>query len=173
MLWSFQVDSEGTQQYIYVYPFSPTGLPWGSVVKNLPGNAGNLGLIPVWGRSPRGRYGNPLQYSCMPVFLPGKPHGQRSLVGYSPWGHKESDTTEVTEHACMCSSPKLPSHPGCHTALSKFPVPYGRPLLVFHFIHSIVYMSIPNSLTIPSLHPSPLLTISSFFKFVSLFLFCK
>ena len=28
------------------------------------------------------------------VFLPGKPHGQRSLVGYSPWGCKESDTTE-------------------------------------------------------------------------------
>ena len=31
-----------------------------------------------------------------PVFLPGETHGQRSLVGYSPWGHKESDTTEVT-----------------------------------------------------------------------------
>ena len=29
-----------------------------------------------------------------PVFLPGKVHGQRSLVGYSPWGHKESDMTE-------------------------------------------------------------------------------
>ena len=29
-----------------------------------------------------------------PVFLPGKSHGRRSLVGYSPWGHKESDTTE-------------------------------------------------------------------------------
>ena len=28
-----------------------------------------------------------------PVFLPGKFHGQRSLAGYSPWGHKESDTT--------------------------------------------------------------------------------
>ena len=28
------------------------------------------------------------------VLLPGKSHGQRSLVGYSPWGHKESDTTE-------------------------------------------------------------------------------
>ena len=28
------------------------------------------------------------------VFLPGKFHGQRSLVGYSPWSHKESDTTE-------------------------------------------------------------------------------
>ena len=29
-----------------------------------------------------------------PVFLPGKPHGQRNLVGYSPWGRKEPDTTE-------------------------------------------------------------------------------
>ena len=29
-----------------------------------------------------------------PVFLPGKSYGQKSLVGYSPWGHKESDTTE-------------------------------------------------------------------------------
>ena len=29
-----------------------------------------------------------------PVLLPGKSHGQRSMVGYSPWGHKESDTTE-------------------------------------------------------------------------------
>ena len=29
-----------------------------------------------------------------PVFLPGESHGQRSLAGYSPWGHKESDTTE-------------------------------------------------------------------------------
>ena len=29
-----------------------------------------------------------------PVFLPGKFHGQRSLAGYSPWGYKESDTTE-------------------------------------------------------------------------------
>ena len=28
-----------------------------------------------------------------PVFLPREFHGQRSLVGYSPWGHKESDTT--------------------------------------------------------------------------------
>ena len=29
-----------------------------------------------------------------PLFLPGKSQGQRSLVGYSPWGHKESDMTE-------------------------------------------------------------------------------
>ena len=31
-----------------------------------------------------------------PVFLPGESHGQRSLVGYRAWGHKESDTTEAT-----------------------------------------------------------------------------
>ena len=34
------------------------------------------------------------KWQSTPAFLPGKSHGQRSLVGYSPWGHKESDTTE-------------------------------------------------------------------------------
>ena len=33
-----------------------------------------------------------------PVFLPGESHGQRSLVGYSPWGHKELDMTEQLTH---------------------------------------------------------------------------
>jgi len=41
------------------------------------------------GRSPGEGNGNPLQY-----YWPGKSHGQRSLVGYSPWGRKELDTTE-------------------------------------------------------------------------------
>ena len=52
-------------------------------------NAGDLGSIPGLGRSPGGKHGNPLQNSCLE-----NPHGQRSLVGYRPWGHKESDTTE-------------------------------------------------------------------------------
>ena len=34
------------------------------------------------------------EWQPTPVFLPGQSHGQRSLAGYSPWGHKESDTTE-------------------------------------------------------------------------------
>ena len=34
-----------------------------------------------------------------PVFMPGESHGPRSLAGYSPWGRKESDTTEATERA--------------------------------------------------------------------------
>ena len=52
-------------------------------------SAGDLGLIPGLGRSPGGGHGNPLQYSC---FM--NPLGQRSLAGYSPWGHKESDMTD-------------------------------------------------------------------------------
>ena len=35
-----------------------------------------------------------------PVFLPGEFHGQSSLVGYSPWGHRESNTTEQQTHKC-------------------------------------------------------------------------
>jgi len=35
-----------------------------------------------------------------PVFLPGESHGQRNLMGYTPWGHRESDTTEGTSHTC-------------------------------------------------------------------------
>ena len=36
-----------------------------------------------------------------PVFLPGESHGQRSLAGYSPWSHKESDT-QLSMHAYAC-----------------------------------------------------------------------
>ena len=64
------------------------------MVKNMPGNAGNtkdVGSIPGLGRFPGVGNGNPLQY-----FLPGESPGQRNLLGYSPWGHKELDTTEVT-----------------------------------------------------------------------------
>ena len=63
-------------------------------------NAGDPSLIPGSGRSPGRGHGNPLQYSCLE-----NPHGQRSLVGYSPWGCKESDMTErlSTAHTvCIC-----------------------------------------------------------------------
>ena len=64
-------------------------VPDGSDGKQFACNLGDLGLIPGLGRSPGVGYGNPLQYSCLE-----NPHGQRSLVGYSPWSYKESDTTE-------------------------------------------------------------------------------
>ena len=41
-----------------------------------------------------------------PVFLPGEFHGLGSLAGYSLWGHKESNTTEVTQHACIFHPPE-------------------------------------------------------------------
>ena len=63
------------------------GFPGGSMVKNPSTNAGDMGLIPGLGRSPG-------EGSGTPVFLPGKSHGQRNLVSYSPWGRKELDTTE-------------------------------------------------------------------------------
>ena len=67
------------------------------VVKNLPANAGDVtdvGLIP--GKIPWRRKWQPT-----PVLLPEESHGQRSLEGCSPWGHKESDTTEVTWHRLL------------------------------------------------------------------------
>ena len=66
-------------------------------VKNPPasaGDAGDSGSIPEQGRSPWRRAQQPI-----PVFSPGESHRQRSLVGYSPWGGKESDTTEATQHS--------------------------------------------------------------------------
>jgi len=62
------------------------------VVKNLPASAGDErdeGSIPRSGRYPGEGNGNPLQYSLLE-----KNHGQRSLEGYSPQGHKELDMTE-------------------------------------------------------------------------------
>ena len=51
----------------------------------------NLSLTFYWGGCPKTRR---RQWHPTPVLLPGKSHGWRSLVGWSPWGHKESDTTE-------------------------------------------------------------------------------
>ena len=66
-------------------------------------NAGDAGSIPGLGRSPRGGHGNPLQYSCLENH-----HGQRSLLGYSPWGYKESDMTEwLSTHTLHI---QLPTH---------------------------------------------------------------
>ena len=82
------------------------GFSGGSDSKVSACNAGNLSSIPGLGRSPGGGHGNPLHYSCLE-----NSHGQRSLVGYRPWGRKESNRTEQ---------------------LSTFP--NGDPFLQIHFI---------------------------------------
>ena len=100
------------------------GFPGSSAGKESPCNAGDPGLIPGSGNSPAEGISYPLQYSWAPlvaqmvknlpavretwvgkiswrrawqptpIFFLGESHGQRSLVDYSPWGHKETDTTE-------------------------------------------------------------------------------
>ena len=97
----------------------PLGFPGGSAGKESACNAGDLSLIPGLGSSPEGEYGNPRQYSCLE-----NPHGQRSLVGYSPWGLKESGMTEWLNHShshqrflaskCERGLPKLRFSICCH-----------------------------------------------------------
>ena len=75
------------------------------MVKNPPGNAGDArdsGLIPGSGRSPGVGNGNLRQYCC-----PGKFHGQRSLVSYSPGGHKELNRTEHTNTVTIIKTVEL------------------------------------------------------------------
>ena len=67
--------------YIYTPIYREADFPGSSVGKESACNAGDPCLIPGLGRPPGGGHGNPLQYSCLE-----NPRGQRSLVGYSPWG---------------------------------------------------------------------------------------
>ena len=103
------------------------GFPGGAAVKDPPANPGDArGTGLTLARE------DPLEkeMAASPVFLPGKSHRPRSLAGYSPWGHKESDTAECT-------------HTHTHT-LSKAWTRAVRP--VSHFIHM---SRSPRSLSIP------------------------
>ena len=62
------------------------------------GDTGDLGLIPGLGQYPGDGKWQPT-----PVFLPEKAHGQRNLAGNSPWGRKDSDTTERLTHTATIS----------------------------------------------------------------------
>ena len=71
-----------------------------SVKKKSACNAGDTGdeaSIPGSGRTNHWRR----KWQPTPVFLPGESHGQRSMAGYSPWGHKELDRNDTTEHTRM------------------------------------------------------------------------
>ena len=64
--------------------------PGGSDYKRICLQCGRPGFDPWVGKTPGEGNGNPFQYSC----LENPMDGQRSLVDYSPWGHKELDTIE-------------------------------------------------------------------------------
>ena len=96
--------------YIAICSNCGKGSPGSSARKESTCSAGDLGLIPGLGRALGGEHSNPLQYYSLE-----KPHGQRSLMGYSPRGHKESDRTEQlsTAHNCGGSAVKnAPANPG-------------------------------------------------------------
>ena len=86
----------------------------------------NIGLSPVaqWYRTPlpmqetgSGRSPGKRKWHPTPVFLPGKSHGQRSLVGYSAWGHKELDTTEQLSIQRESGCPELNKKPKVQTEM--------------------------------------------------------
>ena len=81
---------------ITLYQVSQTGFPGGSAGKESAFNAGakgEVGSIPGLGRSPGGRNGNPLQYSCLE-----NPMDRETWQATVLKGCKESDMTEVTEY---------------------------------------------------------------------------
>jgi len=80
-----------TDLYILGYLAYLSSILGGSVIKNLPANAGDTKRhrFEPWVRKISWR----IKWQPTPVFLLEKSHGQRSLVGYSPWGCKESDTS--------------------------------------------------------------------------------
>ena len=96
-------DSSALYQFVFTTdPFLqdpvPVGTAWVRYQINLFGDsdgkesacsAEDSGSTRGLGRSPGEKNGSPLQYSFLE-----NPRGQRSLVGYNPWGHKESDSTE-------------------------------------------------------------------------------
>ena len=117
------------------------GFSGGTDSKESACNVGNLGSVPELGRSPGGGHGNPLQYYWASLvaqmvknlstvqetwvrsllqedlpkegraFLLGESPGQRSLVGYSPWGHEESDMTEQLSTAQHTSFSHIMTYP--------------------------------------------------------------
>ena len=113
----------------------PLQYSWASLVaqmvKNLLAMAGDLGLIPGLGRSPGGGHSN----SCLENL-----HGQRSLVGYSPRGHKELDMTErlstsiylpIYQIISMHPSPIYPSSPYLstqHLSIYRLSAAAAKPL---------------------------------------------
>ena len=54
---------------VYIHVCAYMGFPGGSVVKNLPADAGDMGSIPGWGRSPGEGNGNPFQYFCLRNYM--------------------------------------------------------------------------------------------------------
>ena len=85
LVWYLQLERPPVEKNRLLTPVF-WGFPGDSDGKESACNSGDLGSNPGLGKSARGGHGNLFQYSCLE-----NPHGQKSLEGYSPWGHKESE----------------------------------------------------------------------------------
>ena len=110
-------------------------------------NARDPGLIPGSGRSTGEGIGYPCQYSCLE-----NPQGQRSLAGYSPWVHEESDTTEWRStrdivwqlpFSVWLASPNMIISRSIHSAVN------GSVSFFYYGWYSIVYIYTMSSLSSP------------------------
>ena len=89
------------------------------------------------------------EWQPTPIFLPGESHGQRSLVGYSPWGCKESDMTERLIHThTHTHSYSIYSY---YKILHIFSMWYNIPLWFIHFVHNSLHLLGSD----PSISPPP------------------
>ena len=137
---------------------------WGS-----PG--GVSGKEPAWWcRSHKGCRFNPWVWKILwrrtwrhsPVFLAGESHAQRSLVGYSPWGRKESDTTEATYVHCMAISGVSDFQTESPLKQTTAPTLHSNPIIIPSFLGDLQpprFLSLPS---LPPLSPSPSFPVSLF-----------
>ena len=141
MLSQFEVNSEETQPYIYMYPFSPKGegngnpLQYSCLENPMDGGAWQAAVHGVAESRTRLHFHFPLlmhwrrKWQPTPVFLPGKSHGWRSLVGCSPWGRTELVTTETTQgqqqQHSLPNSPPMQAGENCVILIIKI-APEGR-----------------------------------------------
>ena len=86
-------------------------------------NAGDLGLHPWVRKIPWRR-----KWQSTPALLPGKLHGWRSLIGYSPWGCKESDTTERLSPVLSCPGGSDGKESACNAGKLDLILGWGEPL---------------------------------------------
>ena len=100
------------------------------VVKNLPANARDTRQFDPW----VDKISWSRKWQPTPIFLPGQSHGQRSSTGYSPWDHKESDTSE---HVHVCTHTHTHTHTHTNTAnklISVFSLVINRWFILFSHV---------------------------------------
>ena len=111
----------GRERWIIFQLLIFTGFPGGASGKEPVCQCRRCGFDPWVGSIPWSR-----KWQSTLVFLPGESHGQRSLAGYSPWGHKELDTTEDGRMRSTAGIIGLKEWPGGSSGASRFFFPEDR-----------------------------------------------